>query len=452
LPSSLTDTATIVNTANIVDQVRGAPTDGTPPGLPQASTMITALDGELGLSNISTAGSAPNGSRRRDLSDGYEQVFEGTPDNDAPIVGTAYLTYILVSNSSYEQGRSECLAHCSNTDGCVFTNMYYEKNNPLYDHVFPEKSNLKCVLFGDVHTADEKDYSWNQQLNTSTNGAIKIQYSSGYASVNIEELTVPSGYELVFGPISAANNAPGYMGFAFLNKYDVSACAKLCDTRGTDSAGGVCQYFNIWRAIIQNKPRTYTCAMYYLPTDNSTATNTGQGPLSVTRSRGYRRISYVVDGGFEDYTCPDNGDFCFTESGAGWVGTSSNGTDDATIFHYAPYARTGAGVGLLGSAFGSDPYAGLLTASISRKLVAGRSYLLQFFHSSTYSGEQLEANAFVVVLWNGRIVGSIGGYSPWRYFTFTVQAQGGGNDTLAFAGGTAPAYDFLDDVSLFLLD
>ncbi|KAJ7879909.1 hypothetical protein B0H14DRAFT_3769661 [Mycena olivaceomarginata] len=431
--STLTDTTTIVDTARMVNQTGGAPIDDTPPGQPQASTMVTC-------------------SRRRDLSD-YELVFDGTP-NDAAIVGTAYLTYTLVSNSSREQGTAECLDFCTKTDGCVFCNLYYELNNPFLDFVFPQKSNLKCVLYGDVHTAEEKTDYWNRQLMAQPNEttSISIQYSSGYASLATTERAPPEGYELVFGPISAANNAPGYMGFAFLDKYDVSACAQLCNLRGPDPAGGACKYFNIWRAVVHGKPKTYTCAMYSAPLDASTATNTGQGPLSVSLSRGYRRISHIADGGFEDYTCQNDASFCFDDKAPGWVGTASvGGQDDATVFHYQPYAHSGASVGLLGCAFGRDPYAGTLTPAVLGKLLHGRKYVVQFFHSSTYSGEELEVPSFVDVYWNGEVAGSVRvGYSPWTYYEFIVEATGGGNDTLALRGGKAPAYDFIDDVYLFL--
>lgn len=52
-----------------------------------------------------------------------------------------------------------------------------------------------------------------------------------------------------------------YMGFAFLDKYDVNACAQLCNTRNADPNGGACQYFNIWRALVNGIPTTYTCSM-----------------------------------------------------------------------------------------------------------------------------------------------------------------------------------------------
>jgi hypothetical protein len=50
------------------------------------------------------------------------------------------------------------------------------------------------------------------------------------------------------------------MGFAFLDKYDVDACAQLCNARGADPNGGGCAYFNIWRAVVSGIPTT-TCSM-----------------------------------------------------------------------------------------------------------------------------------------------------------------------------------------------
>jgi len=52
-----------------------------------------------------------------------------------------------------------------------------------------------------------------------------------------------------------------YMGFAFLDRYDVDACAQQCNARGADGNGGACQYFNVWRAVVDGNPTTYTCSM-----------------------------------------------------------------------------------------------------------------------------------------------------------------------------------------------
>ncbi|KAJ7224174.1 hypothetical protein GGX14DRAFT_424590 [Mycena pura] len=454
LPSDFTDTDTIHQTAMLVDQKAGAPADNTPPGLPQAPTMVTAQDGEIVVGEVSDSNSVRTlrHAGRRAVSD-YEMIFNGTTTfdgkADAAVEGTAYLTYTIVTNASYTQGKSECLDFCDKSAGCVFVNMYYELNNPFFD---AQQSNLKCVAYGDVHTAVEKtNFGGEQQLSSLPT---IIQQSSGYASLLVEQPPVPEGYELVFGPSSAANNAPGYMGFAFIDKYDPTTCAKLCNQRGPDANGGACKYFNIWRAVVLGIPTTYTCSMYSAPTNASTATNTGQGPLNVTLSRGYARISHIPDGTFESFTCDTaDSDFCFAKSSQSWVGSSPDGGDlDATIFHYAPYAHMGSGVSLLGSAFGSDSFPGILSpAAPLATLEHGRTYVLQFFHSSTYSGAELERLAFVEVWWNGVLVGSVrAGYSAWAYYEFPVVSKGKGTDVLQFKGGHAPAYDFIDDVYLFL--
>jgi len=117
----------------------------------------------------------------------------------------------------------------------VFVNLYYEFNNELLDFVFSEKSNLKCAAYADIHTAAEKTNHGGQQLEQPPAGLTYIQQSSGYAAKSLVDPDTPEGYDLVFGPTNGANNAPGYMGFAFLDKYDVQACADLCNTRGADS-------------------------------------------------------------------------------------------------------------------------------------------------------------------------------------------------------------------------
>ncbi|KAJ6591484.1 hypothetical protein DFH09DRAFT_1244599 [Mycena vulgaris] len=451
-PSTLTDTARILQTAGLVDQRAGAPTDATKPGLLQAPTKLTAVDGQIVLSNITDSNStAPHGPGRRARSD-YYLVFNETATKDAAVHGIGYLTFTVVSNASYAQGRAECMDFCDRTPRCVFVNIYYEFNNPYLDFLFSEKSNLKCVAYGDPHNRGKNKLGRPAAHSSPPSGATYIQNSTGYATVAVPTPAVP-GYELVFGPSSAANSAPGYMGFAFLDKYDPSACAQLCNQRNPDPVTGGCKFFNIWRALVGGVPTTYTCAMYSIPTDESTATNTGQGSLTVSLSRGYARISHIQDGGFEDYVCPDLEDFCFGEQAPGWVGTSpTGGRFDATVFHYAPYAHAGAGVALLGSAFGSDTQPGMLKpAAPIAGLLPGRAYVVGFFYSSTYSGEDLEGPAFAEVWWNGAIAATVRmGYTPWVYIEITVTALGGGNDALMFRGGQAPAYSFIDDVNVFL--
>ncbi|KAJ2915833.1 hypothetical protein MD484_g4604, partial [Candolleomyces efflorescens] len=464
LSGAVTDTDTIVSTAHAVDQKDGPQAD-TPPDLPVADTVVTAVDGVLteagtsGSSNVRrqilearTPSSPPDFKKKRAISD-YNLVFDGTgtalTDRDASIQGTAYLTFRVVSNATYNV--QDCLDFCSSESKCVFANLYYEFNNEALDHFDSAGSNLKCAIYGDVHTAAEKTNFGGQQSYREGNSLTYIQQSSGWALKDLVEPDAPEGYELVFGPTNGANNAPGYMGFAFLDKYDVDACARECNYRGADGAGGACQYFNIWRAVVQGIPTTYTCSMYFIVADASSATNTGQGDLQVTFSRGYKRKNFVTDGGFEGYTACS--DFCFDESYSSWVGTSpAGGYLDATIFYFDAYARTGHGSGLLGSATGADSLSGTLTLNQDLQTTAGKKYRVGFFQNSAFSGPTLEADAFVEVLWNGAVVKTYrvseeGFSTEWKWVEVDVVATG--NDVLALRGGKAPAWTFVDDVALW---
>jgi hypothetical protein len=189
---------------------------------------------------------------------------------------------------------------------------------------------------------------------------------------------------------------------------------------------------------------------YYIIADESTAVNTGQGDLEVTFSRGYKRKNYVIDGGFEGYN-PSCNFFCFTSSYANWIGTSSvNGILDATIFSFHPYARSGHGVGLLGSANGSDSLPGTLTPAQPLQTVAGENYAITFWQASAFSGFKAEASAFIDILWNGDVVSTIKpGYSNYEFYS--VDVIGTGNDVLAFHGGDAPAWTFIDDIAVYLI-
>ncbi|GLB40797.1 hypothetical protein LshimejAT787_0900120 [Lyophyllum shimeji] len=458
LNGTTTDNSNIASTVPLVDQKGGATNDA-PPNQPVPETTVTAVDGQVVDANTTVTALTGNANIRRTsdltkrLVPGYEQVFDGTgtleKDRDGSIEGTAYLTYTVVSNATYDI--DACLNFCNRVEGCVFANLYYEFNNYLLDFVFSEQSNLKCAVYGDIHAAAEKTNRGGQQLIPPPAGLTYIQQSSGWAAKTLADPADPEGYEIVFGPTNGANNAPGYMGFAFIDKYDVNACAALCNTRGSDRVGGACQYFNIWRAVVNGVPTTYTCSFYYIVADESTAVNYGQGDLKVTYSRGYKRKTLTVDSGFEGYTCPNGDEFCFGTSSSAWVGTSpTGGSLDATIFHYAPYTRSGSSVALLGSASGVDALAGTLAPKNPLNTVAGRKYSITFFHQSTYSGQDAEKDAFVDVLWNGAIVQTIKpGYQDWTFYEFTVTAVG--NDKLAFHGGKAPAWSFIDDVNVWPL-
>ncbi|RDB21747.1 hypothetical protein Hypma_010909 [Hypsizygus marmoreus] len=470
-----TDTKTIFSTVHVVDQKSGA-SDDTPPGQPIPDYIITAVDGKL--TEAGSGGIARVAATRRPVSGGegwvskpppsaYEQVFAGTgtglTDRDGAIEGTAYLTYTVVPNSTYNV--DACLAFCDRVPTCVFVNLYYELNNELLDFVFSEKSNLKCTAYSDVHNATEKTNRGGQQSYPAPAPLTYVQESSGYAAKSLVQPPVPSGYEISFGPLDGATSAPGvcsmiilgsrhilkllkrYMGFVLLDRYDVLACADICISRDPDPVGGACQFFNIWRALVNGIPTTYTCSLYYIPATSATATNTGQGDLKVTFSSGYHRRNAYFDPGFEGFApCAS---FCYAASYTAWIGTSPpGGVLDASLFFYTPYAHAGHSVALLGSATGHDNLPGTLAPAGRINTSKGVRYSILFFLASVYSGPQLEANSIVEVIWNGRVVKTIrDGYSPWKFYRVDVDAVGG--DKVAFRGGKAPAWTFIDDVYIF---
>ncbi|KAF8232616.1 hypothetical protein L208DRAFT_1423082 [Tricholoma matsutake] len=442
-----TNTQSIEGTVRIVNQKGGA-TDNTPPNQPVPETTLTAIDGEL-LTNKTTVSGAPTAlgsfqNLTRRTNSGYELVFSGSESGpDGSIQGTAYLTYTVLPNNTYNI--DDCLSFCGSVQQCVFANLYYEFNNYMVDSNNVQ-SNLKCALYGDIHNATEKTNLGGQQLLPPPAGLTYITNSTGWAAKTLAEPAVPEGYELVFGPIDGANNSPGYMGFAFLDKYDVSACASLCNNRGADPMGGACQYFNIWRALVNGEPTTYTCSMYYIPADQTSATNFGQGDLAVTYSRGYRRTSVLQDGGFEGFDC---GDICYNSSYANWLGISpSGGQFDAAIANHQAWAHSGKSIGWLGSIIAADEFPGTLTPVGALNTTSGNVYTITFFHASAYSGEVGEANAFLDVMWNGEIVSTIRpGYSQWTYYEFPVTAKG--SDVVAFRGGLPPAWSWIDDIYVF---
>ncbi|KAF8635362.1 hypothetical protein AX17_003931 [Amanita inopinata Kibby_2008] len=254
------------------------------------STLPVAPRSQQGAHSAYSKRDGGTNLEKRTTSFDYTQVFRGTgtgpTDRDAAIEGSGYITYTVVPNSTYDVGT--CYDYCSSVPGCVFLNIYYEFNNELLDFEFPEHSNLKCAVYSEVHTAEEKTNTGGQQSYPAPAPLTYIQQSAGYALLVVDPPT-PTGYKLVFGPTNGANNAPGYMGYRYLDTYSTDTCATYCNTREPDPVGGACQYFNIWHAVVDGTSSTYTCAMYYLPTDESTAVNYGQGDLQVIYSRGYVR-------------------------------------------------------------------------------------------------------------------------------------------------------------------
>ncbi|KAK7017672.1 hypothetical protein R3P38DRAFT_3559890 [Favolaschia claudopus] len=416
-----TDNAAIVQAVTEVDQKTAPPIDAEP-DINIAPTIVTAIDGTITNSTVDAV--APptdqSGSRKkrgrnfgRRAAPKFEKIFDGLPQgqHDASVEGTAYLTYTVVNNATYNV--QACLDWCAGINGCEKTNFGGQAS-------YPQVGNEAVPL-------------------------TFITQSSGWGLNTLVDPDTPDGYDLV-GQFKGANNAPGYMGFSFLDKYDVNACAQLCNGRGVDPNGGGCAYFNIWRAVVDGTPTTYTCSMYYLVADPSTAVNFGQGNLVVTLSRGYARKDLLPDGGFEGYT--DCDEFCLTESYTNWIGTSpSGGSYDASIFYFEAYAHTGHGSALLGAAFDEDADIGTLSPAQPIKTESGASYVIQCFMASAFSGQQLEAGAKVDIMWNGQRVGGVSGFQEYAFVQ--ASAVGTGSDKLAFVGGSAPAWTFIDDCHIY---
>jgi len=124
LDGTYTDTSTITSTAKTVEQKTGA-TGDVPPNQPVAETIVTAVDGEVteaGTNSTKTPRSfltRSEGFSKRSSND-YNLVFSGTGtglnDRDASVEGTAYLTYSLVSNATYNV--NACLAKCDQVEIC----------------------------------------------------------------------------------------------------------------------------------------------------------------------------------------------------------------------------------------------------------------------------------------------------------------------------------------------
>lgn len=111
----------------------------------------------------------------------------------------------------------------------VFANLFYEFNNPGLDAA---GSNLKCAVYGDIHTAAEKTNKGGQQLAALPAGTTYIQQSSGYSSGSLVSPAPPEGYDLVFGPTNGANNAPG-VSQCFFAFWCISPRTKLASVTST---------------------------------------------------------------------------------------------------------------------------------------------------------------------------------------------------------------------------
>lgn len=123
-----------MSTVQVVEQKAGATGDA-PPNQPVPETVVTAVDGQVvddqgakstDVNKAISAFSAKSAKVKKSVSlaqrtnSAYEQVFAGTgtqsTDRDGSIEGTAYLTYTVVSNATYNV--DACLDFCSRVDGC----------------------------------------------------------------------------------------------------------------------------------------------------------------------------------------------------------------------------------------------------------------------------------------------------------------------------------------------
>jgi hypothetical protein len=205
-----------------VNQKSGAPDDEAPDAdIPP--TSVTAIDGVLTSATVADVTGSTSLHRRRPRhhfgrfnrrQSGFEEIFPGLPSDqhDAAVEGTAYLTYTLVPNSTYNV--DACLAWAATIDGCgayplpsclirfevadivtvnlVFVNLYYEFNNYLLDFVFSEESNLKCVAYADIHSAAEKTNFGGQASYPQAGSYIFSSVAPSHAQCRSETRPYPS--------------------------------------------------------------------------------------------------------------------------------------------------------------------------------------------------------------------------------------------------------------------
>lgn len=113
----MTDFTTIFDAVYNVNQKSGAPVDALP-NQPIPATSVTVVDGSQTNTTVSKRGERVL-YNKRDIND-YTTIFTGSGtgpnDRDASIEGTAYLTYTLVSNDTYNV--NDCLRYCDSVQGC----------------------------------------------------------------------------------------------------------------------------------------------------------------------------------------------------------------------------------------------------------------------------------------------------------------------------------------------
>ena len=127
----MTDFATIFAAANQIDQKSGVPVDA-PPNQPASETTVTAVNGVPTNATVTNSKREENGLRKRQLSD-FQLVFSGggtgPNDRDAAIEGTAYLTYTVVPNSTYNI--DACLQYCDSVQNCGLYHNFFTVAHPF---------------------------------------------------------------------------------------------------------------------------------------------------------------------------------------------------------------------------------------------------------------------------------------------------------------------------------
>ena len=267
------------------------------------------------------------------------------------------------------------------------------------------------------------------------------------------------------------------MGFTSLTSYDPSACAEACNTRASDS-NGPCIFFNIWTAVVNSTATQFVCSLVsayleYYPrvlcscppkydtvTDASTATNTGQGTLSVTNSRGYSRISAVQDGSFQDFTCIVTGsNGCPFAPSAFWTRVFTAGDDFILVNNFPAHSGTSSALFFFDSdeaVDGQTDEPSTLTYTPNLNLVPGAQYLLSFFFTPNIFMPSGGSDILFSVLWNGVDVLDVKDPAnsdisqSLTFLNAQVVVTATGDDTLVFQNGAAdPHQMYLDDIALF---
>ncbi|KAF8888173.1 hypothetical protein CPB84DRAFT_1786382 [Gymnopilus junonius] len=272
-----------------------------------------------------------------------------------------------------------------------------------------------------------------------------------------DTVTPPALFEETFGPISAANNADGYMGFELLSTYDVNACAQQCNTRAFDETSGPCIFFNIWQAVVNGTPSAITCSLYNTFTDASTATNTGQGTLQISLSRGFSRISNVQDGSFQDYTCvvtQQNG--CPAEPSDFWTRVFVESYDFVLVDNFPAHSGTSSCFLFFNPPDPTSPaFGSTLTYTPPLNTVAGQKYIISFFYTlNTLSPPPTTTDGpLFSVFWNNEDVLDVlqvGTEISSAYLNGQVEVTATGDDTLFFKNGVSFSHaSYLDDIAVF---